>query len=76
MMKCPLCYGEIENQKCHGCGVELNESEMTKLKAKTYDSIIAHLFESGNDERRRERIRTKIALKNIKNWAIGNKEGN
>jgi hypothetical protein len=50
----------------------MTEKELVELKAATYDSIIKHLLESGLDCRRREQIRTKIALKNIKKWALDN----
>ena len=72
MSKCPLCYGNVNQNSCEACGLSLSESEMTKLKADTYDSIIGHLLESGKDDRRREQARTKIALRNIKKWAKGN----
>jgi hypothetical protein len=60
---------------CESCDIEMTEKELVELKAATYDSIIAHLLESGDDVRRRERVRTKIALKNIKQWAAANLTG-
>jgi len=72
MSKCPLCYNEIKEHKCTKCETTMDEAQLTKLKADTYDSIIKHLTDSGNDHRRREQIRTKIALKNIKKWAKDN----
>lgn len=69
MSKCPLCYGEMESNACKECGFETTDEELIRIKARTYDRIVSHLFQSGNDLRRREQIRTKIALKNIKRWA-------
>lgn len=74
MSSCPLCYSGMSENRCEFCGISLSEEEMIKLKAKTYDSIINHLTQSGLDARRREQIRTKIALKNIKKWAHDNFE--
>jgi hypothetical protein len=65
-----LSFGSIMNL-CETCDLELTSSELLELKAATYDSIIKHLLDS-SDERRREQIRTKIALKNIKKWAKEN----
>ena len=48
MSKCPICYKSIEDNPCICC-VDMTEAELLTLKAKTYDSIIKHLFESGND---------------------------
>lgn len=72
MSKCPVCYGEIEDNFCTSCALELSDDELMQLKALTYDSIIEHLFESFSDDRRREKARLKIALKNIKKWANEN----
>lgn len=72
MSKCPVCYGGLLENKCRSCDLDLSEIEMLRLKANTYDDIIKHLTQSSCDERRREQIRTKIALKNIKKWAENN----
>jgi hypothetical protein len=73
MKKCPLCYKEVVNSKCNRCDSELSDAEMTQLKADTYDSIIEHLHKAlSEDDRRREKARCKIALRNIKGWAKDN----
>jgi len=72
MNKCPLCYGDLDAGKCQSCTLSMTEFELIKLKAATYDSIIGHLLESGEDARRREQARCKIALRNIKRWAEQN----
>lgn len=74
MNHCPLCYGKAEDNNCDTCNLKMTEIEMLRLKASTYDSIISHLNRSCVDARRREQARTKIALRNIKKWAIGNLE--
>jgi len=73
MSKCPVCYDHIRDNKCTGCSLELTAAEWIELKADTYDSIISHLTDT-KDPRRREQIRTKIALRNIKKWAKQNSE--
>ena len=73
MSICPLCYGLVEANECAKCYTKMSSSEWTKLEAATYRSIVTHL-RTNDDERRREQIRTKIALKNIRGWAKENKE--
>jgi len=69
MNLCPLCIGEIKNNKCVGCEVELSPEEWVELKAHTMDDLMKHLYNSRDCDRKRERLRVKIAFKNIKKWA-------
>jgi hypothetical protein len=72
--KCPVCYGEMKKTKCSECELELTELELIQLKADTYDDIINHLSTAAKDCRRREKARTRIAMRTIRRWAELNKE--
>lgn len=69
MNLCPLCVGEIKQNKCSGCGEEMPHAKWQELKSDTMDMLMTHLYQSKDCDRKRERLRVKIAFKNIKGWA-------
>ena len=64
-----MCAVEIKNNECGKCHTKLSPEEWTELKAHTMDDLMTHLYNSRDCERKRERLRVKIAFKNIKKWS-------